>query len=410
MIVCIAGKNDIAVKVLRRLVAYQGVAFEICVVVNSDDRGENTWQESLKFTALDLGIKVLTLDDLYDLDDLLFISVEFDKIIRPSNFNSDCLYNIHFSALPRHRGTSTAVWPILEGDTKAGVTFHEINAGIDTGDIVDQRLFELPADYTARDLYFKLMEEGENLVIDNVTAILESNSKPQALAQDNDLASCHYRKDIDFSNISQFIDYSSIGVSRYLRAFHFYEYQLPEISGIKIYRYKIKDCRSTSAPATLTQVDLHTYCLSTIDYDIELKIDPYEHLYSYCSGNTNLPSGFDWREIDDINRLNKSGWSLLMVASYNGNIDAVKKLIRHGADVNVRNKRGTSALMYSRSCSDMESAKSCFELLLSQGANSTTKDVRHRDIASYMQEDRQYDLIQLLEMHNAKKVANHKSN
>jgi methionyl-tRNA formyltransferase len=64
MIVCIAGKNDIAVKVLRRLVAYQGVAFEICVVVNSDDRGENTWQESLKFTALDLGIKVLTLDDL----------------------------------------------------------------------------------------------------------------------------------------------------------------------------------------------------------------------------------------------------------------------------------------------------------------------------------------------------------
>ena len=186
MIVCIAGKNDIAVKVLRRLVAYQGVAFEICVVVNSDDRGENTWQESLKFTALDLGIKVLTLDDLYDLDDLLFISVEFDKIIRPSNFNSDCLYNIHFSALPRHRGTSTAVWPILEGDTKAGVTFHEINTGIDTGDIVDQKLFELPADYTARDLYFKLMEEGENLVIDNVTAILESNSKPQALAQDND--------------------------------------------------------------------------------------------------------------------------------------------------------------------------------------------------------------------------------
>jgi len=65
--------------------------------------------------------------------------------------------------------------------------------------------------------------------------------------------------------------------------------------------------------------------------------------------------------------------------------------------------------MYSRSCSDIESAKRCFEFLLSHGANSMTKDVRHRDVASYMEEDRQHDLIQILEMHDAKKAANYKS-
>jgi len=404
MLVCIAGKNDIAANVLRRLVAHQDVAFELCVVVNSDDCGENTWQESLKFAALDLGIEVWTLEDLYNVDDLLFISVEYDKIIEPSKFNSNWLYNIHFSALPRHRGTSTAVWPILEGDKMAGVTFHEIDPGIDTGKIVAQLLFDLPADYTARDLYFRLMQEGENVVVDNVLAILESESKPLAIAQNEDLASCHYRKDIDFGNIEAFIDYSSIGVSRYLRALNFHEYQLPKIQGHTIYHHKIQNRRSTDAPGTLAQINFHTYCLATTDFDVEFKIDPYQYLYDYCAGETSLPEGFDWREIDNIDRLNQNGWSPLMVASYHGNIAAVKSLIRYNADVNTQNKRGTSPLMYSRSCPDVESAKYCFEYLLSQGADPSLKDARHRDIVSYLKENGQHELIGLLKIYRSKKA------
>ena len=32
----------------------------------------------------------------------------------------------------------TSIWPIINGENYCGVTLHEIDSGIDTGDIIDQ--------------------------------------------------------------------------------------------------------------------------------------------------------------------------------------------------------------------------------------------------------------------------------
>ena len=48
------------------------------------------------------------------------------------------IINLHISMLPWNRGVSPNIWSFIEG-TPAGVTIHEIDKGIDTGDILLQR-------------------------------------------------------------------------------------------------------------------------------------------------------------------------------------------------------------------------------------------------------------------------------
>ena len=82
MRVCIAGKNDIAVFGLKLLILKLGKE-NILACPNSDDDGSPSWQPSLARYAERLGIQIVNLEDLYDQDDIIFLSLEFNKIIIP---------------------------------------------------------------------------------------------------------------------------------------------------------------------------------------------------------------------------------------------------------------------------------------------------------------------------------------
>ncbi len=51
--------------------------------------------------------------------------------------------NLHPSLLPKYRGRAPVNWAILRGETRLGLTAHWVDAGMDTGDIIAQRAFEL---------------------------------------------------------------------------------------------------------------------------------------------------------------------------------------------------------------------------------------------------------------------------
>lgn len=51
--------------------------------------------------------------------------------------------NGHPSLLPRHRGPVPIAWAIRNGDTEVGVTFHRMDADLDTGPILAQASFPL---------------------------------------------------------------------------------------------------------------------------------------------------------------------------------------------------------------------------------------------------------------------------
>lgn len=51
--------------------------------------------------------------------------------------------NGHPSLLPRHRGPLPVAWAIREGDEEIGITFHRMDAELDTGPILSQRPYPL---------------------------------------------------------------------------------------------------------------------------------------------------------------------------------------------------------------------------------------------------------------------------
>jgi methionyl-tRNA formyltransferase len=62
------------------------------------------------------------------------------------------ILNVHPSLLPRHRGASPIPATILAGDTETGVTLIRMDAGLDTGPIVDARGWSLSGDETGPEL------------------------------------------------------------------------------------------------------------------------------------------------------------------------------------------------------------------------------------------------------------------
>lgn len=49
------------------------------------------------------------------------------------------IINYHGALLPKHPGRNAEAWAIYEGDNEAGITWHFVSSGIDTGSVIDQR-------------------------------------------------------------------------------------------------------------------------------------------------------------------------------------------------------------------------------------------------------------------------------
>lgn len=244
--ICIAGKNDIAVNSSRYLLNEYGIdPRELVILPNDDDKGYDSWQKSLKKFALDNDLRIVELEDLYPEEDLLFISLEFNRIINIDKFNSKRLFNIHFSLLPKYKGMYTSVTPILNGDMSSGVTLHKIDKGIDTGDIIAQIEFEIDINDTARDLYFKYNQYGFQLFKENIDSLIKNSFISR---QQSKLGSTYWGKNtIDFSRIEIDFNKSSFEIHNQIRAFIFKEYQLPIIDGFRIEKSVLTDQRTGRA-------------------------------------------------------------------------------------------------------------------------------------------------------------------
>ena len=266
MMLCIAGKNNIAVNTLDYII-HKYKKIDVCVVCNKSDIGIDTWQKSLKKYAKENNIKEYLLEDIYKIKDLIFISLQFDRIIRPHLFKTNKLYNVHFSLLPAHKGMYTAIMPILEGDEKAGVTLHKIDAGIDTGDIIDQISFNI-AGLNSKELYELYIEYGTKIIEKNLNKILKN--EVVAHRQPKTDSTYHSMKAIDFNNIVIDLNQTADVIDRQIRAFYFENYQVPCVFDKQIYKTKILNKKSTLKPGNIINTSKDGMIISSIDYDIKL--------------------------------------------------------------------------------------------------------------------------------------------
>lgn len=394
MQICVAGKNSIAVDGASYLLEkYPHVKFYACV--DRQDTGKNTWQPSFLKFAREHGMEVVPHDQLYDVEDLLFFSFEYERLIPPARFKTPYLYNIHFSLLPAYKGMYTSAWPILNGEKESGVTLHKIDRGVDTGDIIAQARFEIASNDTARNVYYKYLHHGTRLVIENVDKIIagDFDSIPQSAA-----GSTYYsKKSINFSDLQVDINQTADNIQRQIRAFTFREYQIPMVHGSPISRAVISDSRSRVRPGTLLSDNEDRLTVATVDYDVVLYKDFYDQLIDACKTDDADTAAKILPHMNEINANEKHGWTPLIIAAYHGSAAVCSLLIQAGANPNRPNLNGTTPLMYARHAAERTGNLDVLRCLLNAGAKILDTDYLGKSIIDYAREDQQFHVVNFLE-------------
>ena len=68
--------------------------------------------------------------------------------------------NFHDGPLPGYAGLFCPVWALLAGEERYGVTWHRVDAGIDSGDVLERESFDVASDETSLSLNTKCFEAG----------------------------------------------------------------------------------------------------------------------------------------------------------------------------------------------------------------------------------------------------------
>ena len=110
--------------------------------------------------------------------------------------------NVHGSLLPKYRGAAPIQWSVLNGDKVTGVTTMYMEKGLDTGDILETKEYEIGINDTAGEVFDTLAEMGGKLILDT----LEKAEKGQLHPIKQDDSKSSYAKMLDKSMCN--IDFS----------------------------------------------------------------------------------------------------------------------------------------------------------------------------------------------------------
>ena len=89
-----------------------------------------------------------------------------------------CL-NIHASLLPRWRGAAPIQRAILAGDAETGITIMQMDAGLDTGDMLLQRTVPIVPGQTAQMLHDALAAAGAEALLEAIEGLLAGRLRPE---------------------------------------------------------------------------------------------------------------------------------------------------------------------------------------------------------------------------------------
>ncbi|CNH18866.1 formyltransferase family protein [Yersinia kristensenii] len=394
MKIIIAGKNNIAVNVTEWIL---NNIRDICVyaVFNKNESGIDLGQRSFKKFCNEKNIKEISLDESYEINNAIFLSLEFDRIIKPERFSHSNIFNIHFSSLPKYKGMYTSAWPILNNEKTSGVTLHKIDSGIDTGPIIAKKDFELDDDETAKTLYSKYINVGTELVIRNIRELLDGDFflTPQSCID----SSYYSRSSIDYRNININLNKTAFEILKQINAYTFRDFQLASVHGFNIFGGRILQDKSSQKPGCLVSNTESKIVISTVDFDIELYKDNFEEVLDLCKFGT--PD--EVKKIISTNRIlfekNTKGWSPIIVAAYHGNITLMRWLTEMGCDINDCNNNGTTVAMYYKEFISQSRDFATLNELINMGANLSLKDYSGKSIFDYTIESSDIELMNYFE-------------
>ncbi len=221
MNIIFAGTPEFAVPALRALLQTQ---HRVVAVYTQPDRPSGRGQKirpgPVKTLAIEHGLTVLqpqSFKNRVDVDRMKSLSADLmivaaygillpEVILQTPGLG--CI-NIHASLLPSWRGAAPIQRAILAGDRQTGITLMQMDAGLDTGDMLARAAIDIPPDSTSQALHDKLMNLGAELLLSKLDDIEKQKLSPQK--QDQSQA-CYASKiskseaEIDWNKSSQTLD------------------------------------------------------------------------------------------------------------------------------------------------------------------------------------------------------------
>jgi methionyl-tRNA formyltransferase len=191
------GTPQFAVPTLKELLAQK--EFDIAAVVTQPDRPRGRGMEvsasPVKEIASAAGVRVLQPEKIRtpEMQEMLrslqpdaIVIIAYGQIIpaRLLTIPKHGWINLHASLLPKYRGAAPIQWAIANGETITGLTSMRIDAGMDTGEMLLQKEFEIGAKETTPELAERLAEAGAPLMLETLRSLAEG--KLQGQAQNND--------------------------------------------------------------------------------------------------------------------------------------------------------------------------------------------------------------------------------
>jgi methionyl-tRNA formyltransferase len=185
------GTPDFAVPSLRALIEH---GEKVVAVVTQPDRpkgrGRALTPPPVKLLAQEAGIDVLQptkvrteafLDQLRAYRPDLILVAAYGRILTPAVLSLPRLgcINVHGSILPKYRGAAPIQTAILRGEHEAGVTIMQMDAGLDTGDMLLVGSLPISDQDTSSTLIPKLAELGGTLLVQALELLAQGRLQPK---------------------------------------------------------------------------------------------------------------------------------------------------------------------------------------------------------------------------------------
>ena len=232
------GTPDYAAEALRALIR---AGHEITAVVTQPDKPRGRSGEPVpspvKVCAAEHGIPVLqpkrirtpeATEELRKYPADVYVVAAFGQILTQEILDMPpygCL-NIHASLLPKYRGASPIQHVIIEGEEKTGITVMQMDAGIDTGDMLYKKEIPIEAEENYETLHDKLTVLGGEAIVEAIELLEQGKLVPE---KQEDSDSCYAPKiakemgRIEFSKSAAEIDRLIRGMTPWPSAYTGYQ-------------------------------------------------------------------------------------------------------------------------------------------------------------------------------------------